>query len=211
MKFYLVYLAGLFSLGSCTSSKHTATQYNIVESEINFLSPSFSFHLIDGNSNVFGRIAERGLRDTFHLLLQEAVVKYFPTASISSRQKSTCLDYSIHRGNWRDSKWKEYATYVCLKPPPDTFNIHLSVMFEVYEGSTVGISNPNNNSWIGVHIYGFKNNTIILSKYIYDAIEITRRQEKMMIQSRNYYPYFPKEQIIRLLERVFVYLQKELK
>jgi hypothetical protein len=97
MKFNLFYFAFLFILGSCTSSKHTATQYNISENDLNFLSPSFSFHLIDGSSNVFGRIAERGLRDTFNLLLQEAVVKYFPTASISSHQKSTCLDYSIHR------------------------------------------------------------------------------------------------------------------
>lgn len=210
MKSVIIFISTLITVCSCVSSNRNKILLQGLTSKMEFLSPSYSFYHVDGDNKVIGRILERGLRDTFNHVFQKNLASYFPRAKLSLQNNKSCLDFAIHRGNWREIKWKDYSTYKCLKIIPDNLVIHLLVRFEDYDGSTVGLSNPPSNSWIGVHIIGFKDNTVLFNKYVYDAITISNRQQKMMLLSNNYNPYFPKEQIVRVMERVFVYLQKEL-
>jgi hypothetical protein len=176
-----------------------------------FSMPSFSFYHINGKLEAEYKIAERGLRDSVLWISNKLLDFYFPGQQIQRDPKSKCMDYKMHRGNRRDDRWKDMDTYKCLQEDSLVNKILLFIMFEDDYGSTVGMSNPPSSSWIGVRILAMNDTAIFLDKYFYDAISISARQERLMLKSNGYNPYFTNEQIFRVMNRVFEYLKKELK
>lgn len=209
--YYFHYLFGVLTVIGCSVTNHHQMATKAFPKSFMISMPSFSFYHINGKLEAEYRIAERGLRDSVLWISDKLIDVYFPGKQIQRDAVSKCMDYKMHRGNRRDEYWKNMDTYKCLKQDSIGSRIMLFIMFEDDYGSTIGMSNPPSSSWIGVRIMAIEDDVIFLDKYIYDAMTISRRQEKYMMNAKSYNPYFPNEQIFKVINRVFEYLQKELK
>jgi len=207
--YYLYCLISILS--SCTSTSYISKMGSTTKYEYSFNISAFSFYRISAHKNVEYRIGERGLRDSVFIISRKVINSYFQGKEIKNSQNLRCLDYKMHRENLVDKKWEYTETYSCLRNDTSAIEIHMLFMFEDFQGSSLALYNQP-LSWIGVRIVAIRDNKVLINKYIYDAFTISRRQERMMMEGNGLNnPYFPNEQIFRVMDRVFTYLQKELK
>lgn len=206
-----ILIVTLTVLASCSSSQKNNKVNQVSFDSIHFYQPSYSFYHISGHFKAEYRIAERGLRDSFVRISNQLLPNYFPGKSLTAHPKTSCMDYKMHVGNIDDERWKVFESFKCLEAAESGLTIHFFVMFEDFYGSTIALSNPPSESWVRVRIIGFVDTTIVIDKSIRDAVTISHRKEEFMLKTKGEYnPYFPSDQIQRVMNRVFAYLQKQL-